>query len=445
MMTENAVHIENLSKIYKLYASPSDRLKETFHFFRKKYHHDFYALKNVSFDIEKGKTIGIIGQNGAGKSTLLKILTGVSTPSSGHYSVNGKVSSLLELGAGFNPDLTGLENIYFNGAIFGFSKQEMDEKIDKILAFADIGDFVNQKVRIYSSGMFVRLAFSVAVQVDPDILIVDEALSVGDIRFQQKCFRRMRAFRESGKTVLFVTHDQGTVINFCDYVYWIKDGEVFNHGIPSKVVKKYISYMSYDMETVDISEEPETEETSQTGASHILAVKSAPAGSGYVDWEDINVCSSFGEGGVEIIGIALYYKNGREKVNVLKGGEPVIFFMKLQVRQTIEDLGIGISVNDHLGNTIFAIPSFAYDFNFPKLTQGTTLCCKIMFNFPEIKNGKYSVSTAVAEGNQINHIQHHWLHDVCFVEISNTDLKCSLGSIVVKNSEFDISFDSEQG
>lgn len=444
-MTENAVHIDNLSKIYKLYASPSDRVKEAFHIFRKKYHHDFYALKNISFDIEKGKTIGIIGQNGAGKSTLLKILTGVLTPSSGQYSVKGKVSSLLELGAGFNPDLTGLENVYFNGAIFGFSKQEMDEKIDKILAFADIGDFVNQKVRVYSSGMFVRLAFSVAVQVDPDILIVDEALSVGDIRFQQKCFRRMRAFRESGKTVLFVTHDQGTVINFCDYVYWIKDGEVFDHGIPSKVVKKYISYMSYGMETVDTLEESETEVTSQTGHAHIVTGKSGPARSDDVDWEDIKDCSSFGEGGIKITGIALYHRDGHEKVNVLKGGEPVAFFMKLQVRQTIEDLGIGISVNDHLGNTIFAIPSFAHDFNFPKVIQDTILCCRIMFDFPEIKNGKYSVSAAVAEGNQINHVQHHWLHDVYFVEIANTDLKYSLGSIVVKNCEFKISLDSEQG
>ena len=438
-MTEIAVHIENLSKIYKLYTSPSDRLKETFNFFKKKYHKNFYALKNISFDIKKGITIGIIGENGAGKSTLLKILTNVLTPSSGSYVVNGKVSSLLELGAGFNPDLTGLENVYFNGAIFGFSKQEINEKMDDILAFADIGEFIHQKVKIYSSGMFVRLAFSVAVQVDPDILIVDEALSVGDVRFQQKCFRRMRAFRESGKTVLFVTHDQGTVANFCDYVYWLKNGEVCEHGTPSRVIKKYMSYMSYGMETKKNKAESE---------EHMAIEKNTPVSGTTstskidrkIEWENINSCSSFGEKGVEITGIAFYHGNGIKKVNLLKGGEPVIFFMKIHINQAIGNLGIGINVNDHLGNTIFAVPSFVYDFNFPKLTQGTTLCCKIMFDFPEIKNGKYTISAAVAEGDQVNHIQHHWLHDVCFVEISNTDLKCYLGTIVIKNSEFDISY-----
>lgn len=442
-MTDIAVHIENLSKIYKLYSSPSDRLKETFHLFRKKYHQDFYALKNISFDIEKGKTIGIIGQNGAGKSTLLKILTGVLTPSSGRYSVNGKISSLLELGAGFNPDLTGLENVYFNGAVFGFSKQEIDKKIDDILAFADIGEFVNQKVRTYSSGMFVRLAFSVAVQVDPDILIVDEALSVGDMRFQQKCFRRMRAFKESGKTVLFVTHDQGTVNNFCDYVYWIKDGEVFEHGVPAQVVKKYISYMSYGMDTMESGDKVGQHDDSSAVVSAASEIKSGFGMSKAIEWEDIKACSSFGEGGANITGIAFYRRDCREKVNVIKGGEPVVFFMKLKINQTIENLGIGISVNDHLGNTVFAIPSFVYDFKFPRLTKGISLCCKILFDFPGIKNGKYSVSAAVAEGNMTHHVQHHWVHDVCFVEIANTDLKCSLGSIVVENSEFDVGFDSE--
>lgn len=437
-MTEIAVHIEDISKIYKLYASPSDRLKETFHFFRKIYHHDFYALKNISFDIEKGKTIGLIGQNGAGKSTLLKILTGVLTPSSGQYTVNGKVSSLLELGSGFNPELTGIENVYFNGALFGFSNREIDEKFDDILAFADIGEFINQKVKTYSSGMFVRLAFAVAVQVDPDILIVDEALSVGDMRFQQKCFRRLKAFKDSGKTVLFVTHDHGTVTNFCDYVYWIKDGVLFDHGVPAKVVKKYISYMSYGMDTNDNVDAVEPTGIPQKTKSGVGDAKE-------IEWEDISSCSSFGEGGVKISDIAMYYRDCKEKIHVIKGGESVTFFMKLHVKQTIENpgIGIGISVNDHLGNTVFAIPSFAYDVKFPKLLAGNSLCCKILFDFPEVRNGKYSVAAAVAEGTLANHFQHHWLHDIYFVEVVNTDLKYSLGTIVIKKSEFDISFESE--
>jgi len=432
-MSRIAVKVENISKVYKLYDSPSDRLKETFNLFRKKYHNDFYALNNISFEIEKGETIGIIGQNGAGKSTLLKILTGVLTPSSGSYSVNGKVSSLLELGAGFNPELTGLENVYFNGAIFGFSKQEMDEKLDKILAFADIGKFINQQVKTYSSGMFVRLAFAVAVQVDPDILIVDEALSVGDMRFQQKCFRRMRKFKDRGKIVLFVTHDQGTVINFCNYVFWLKDGEIFQQGKPKEVVKKYIAFMAYGSETDEKQEKTDKK-------SIAFPVNKSKQHGKMIEWQNVSECSSFGEGGAQITGVAMYHEGSAEKVSILKGGEPVVFYLRLKINEYIENAGVGISVADQLGNNIFAIPSFVYDFKIPALKKGEELICKIKFIFPEIKNGKYCISTAIAEGNQINHIQHHWLHDVYFVEISNNDLKYSLGHAVIKESEFDISF-----
>lgn len=234
-----AVSVDNLSKIYKLYTYPSDRLKETFHLFKKKYHKNFYALKNISFDIEKGKTIGVIGRNGAGKSTLLKILTGVLTPSTGNYSVKGKVSSLLELGSGFNQDLTGLENIYFNGSIYGFSRQEIDAKMDDIIAFADIGEFVYQKVKIYSSGMFVRLAFSVAISVDPDILIVDEALAVGDELFQRKCYGRIKELRQNGTTILFVSHGADTVVQLCDQVLLLDQGERLLFGDPKFVIAKY--------------------------------------------------------------------------------------------------------------------------------------------------------------------------------------------------------------
>ena len=435
-MSEIAVKIENLSKVYKLYHSPSDRLKETFHLFRKTYHEEFYALKDISFDIEKGKTIGIIGQNGAGKSTLLKILTGVLTPSAGRYTVKGTVSSLLELGAGFNPDLTGLENVYFNGAVLGFTQDEMDEKIDKILAFADIGKFIHQKVKMYSSGMFVRLAFSVAVQVDPDLLIVDEALSVGDIRFQQKCYRRMRDFKNSGKTVLFVTHDQGTVTNFCDYVYWLKDGHVFEQGLPKEVVQKYISYMSYGLETKASQALDHVEPV----RLNIVRESVKQQKDRIFHWEDISQCASFGEGGAEIVKIAMVHKDTDEKVNLLKGGEPVVFNFCLKVRDSLEAPGIGISVSDQLGNIIFSITSFVCDFQMPAVKQGDELSCKIGFNFPDIRNGKYSVSVAVAEGNLLNHNPHHWVHDVCIVEVANDDLKYSLGCVVVKDSRIDVCF-----
>lgn len=202
-----AIKVQNLTKVYKLYDKPIDRLKEALHPLKKKYHKDSYALNDVSFEIKKGETVGIIGKNGAGKSTLLKIITGVLTPTSGHVHVNGRIASLLELGAGFNPEYTGIENIYLQGTLMGYSHEEMKAKVDEILAFADIGDFVYQPVKMYSSGMFARLAFAVAINVDPDILIVDEVLSVGDIAFQSKCFNKFKEFQRGNKSIYTAKRD----------------------------------------------------------------------------------------------------------------------------------------------------------------------------------------------------------------------------------------------
>ncbi|MDD2888661.1 MAG: ABC transporter ATP-binding protein [Aliarcobacter sp.] len=240
-MNENiAIKVENLTKIYHLYGNPKDMLKELVHPFRKKYHHDYYALNDVSFEIKKGETVGIIGKNGAGKSTLLKMITGVLTPTFGNITVNGKIASLLELGAGFNPEMSGYDNIYLNGTIMGFSKEEMDLRVDAIIEFADIGEFVYQPVKSYSSGMFARLAFSVAINVEPDILIVDEALSVGDMLFQVKCMAKMRSMMESGVTVLFVSHDTHSIKMLCNKAIWIQNGNLLEYGDVGLVVNKYL-------------------------------------------------------------------------------------------------------------------------------------------------------------------------------------------------------------
>lgn len=240
MQRDLAVKAINLSKVYKLYDKPQDRFKETFHPFRKKYHHNFYALKDVSFEVKKGDTIGIVGINGAGKSTLLQIIYNVLTPTSGIIEVNGKTSALLELGSGFNPELSGIENVYYNGAIMGYSKEEIDDKLDTILTFADIGEFVNQPVKTYSSGMFVRLAFSVAIMVDPEILIIDEALAVGDIFFQAKCVDRMKKMiNDENVTLFFVSHDLTQVKSICQKAILLNNGEIINYGKSSEVVEKY--------------------------------------------------------------------------------------------------------------------------------------------------------------------------------------------------------------
>ncbi len=243
MHNEFAIKVNNLSKSYKLYDKNSDRLREVMSLRKKTYHKLHYALNNVSFDIRRGENVGIIGVNGSGKSTLLKILTGVVTPTSGAVEVNGKISALLELGTGFNPEYTGMENIFLNGTIMGYSKEEIQARLPSILDFADIGDFINQPVKTYSSGMFARLAFAVAVNVDPEILIVDEVLSVGDLRFQIKCMERMKQMMVGGTTVLFVSHDINAVRRFCSSAIWLNHGEIQSIGEVNKVADEYLEFL----------------------------------------------------------------------------------------------------------------------------------------------------------------------------------------------------------
>lgn len=239
-MKNIAIKVQNLTKVYKLYDSTRDRLKEVLNPFKKKYHKEFYALKNVSFEIYKGETVGIVGKNGAGKSTILKIITGVLTPTSGHVHINGKIASLLELGAGFNPEYTGIENIYLQGLLIGYTREETDKKLDKILQFADIGDFVYQPVKSYSSGMFARLAFAIAINVEPDILIVDEALSVGDAVFQAKCMLAMERIKQKGATILFVSHDINSVRSLCERGIFLKNGVLHAIGKAGDVAELYM-------------------------------------------------------------------------------------------------------------------------------------------------------------------------------------------------------------
>jgi teichoic acid transport system ATP-binding protein len=236
---ENAIEVEHLSKIYKLYDRRKDRLKDALGLTRKKLYREHYALNDVNFNVRRGETVGIIGTNGSGKSTILKIITGVLNPTSGNVKVNGRISALLELGAGFNMEYTGLENVYLNGTMIGFSKEEIDERLDDILAFADIGDFIHQPVKMYSSGMFVRLAFAVAINIDPEILIVDEALSVGDVFFQAKCYHKFEEFKKQGKTILFVSHDLSSISKYCDRVVLLNKGKKLDEGTPKAMVDMY--------------------------------------------------------------------------------------------------------------------------------------------------------------------------------------------------------------
>ena len=254
MNTDEAmIKVKHLTKVYKIFQKPAYRIKEALNPFHKRYSKDFYALNDVSFEVKKGGILGIIGRNGAGKSTLLKILSGVITPTEGSIEVNGKVAALLELGAGFNPELTGIKNIYLNGAIMGYTKDQVDEKIDEIITFADIGEFIYQPVKMYSSGMFARLAFSVNAIINPEILIVDEALAVGDMHFQIKCMDKMHDMMNNGTTILFVSHDINAVRRFCTHCLWLNEGTVMDYGPVNRITDAYEDFLK--MRELKISED----------------------------------------------------------------------------------------------------------------------------------------------------------------------------------------------
>lgn len=277
-----AIQVKDLEKIYKLYDKPSDRLKETFGFGRKKKHTEHHALKGINLTIRQGETVGIIGTNGSGKSTILKIITGVLNPTRGEVSVNGRISALLELGAGFNMEYNGIENIYLNGTMIGFSEKEIDEKMNDILEFADIGEYVHQPVKTYSSGMFVRLAFAVAINIEPEILIVDEALSVGDVFFQAKCYHKFEEFKKMGKTIVFVSHDLSSISKYCDRVVLLNQGVKLGEGRPKEMIDAYKQVL-VGQYTIEESGEERLLEDEQLRALAAGGKKSVAAGAGNVN------------------------------------------------------------------------------------------------------------------------------------------------------------------
>lgn len=430
-MSKITIEVRKISKIYKLYAQPLDRLKEVFHPLKKKYHKEFYALRDVSFTAGEGDIIGIIGKNGSGKSTLLQIITEVLTPSSGSITVNGSISALLELGAGFNPELTGLENVFFKSSLLGYSAEETKDKLDEILDFADIGDFIHQPVKTYSSGMYVRLAFAVAINVDPDILIVDEALSVGDYRFQKKCLRKIREFKEKGKTILFVSHNTFSVVEFCTKAIWLKDGKVHQVGVPSDVCKDYISFMSYGEESIKKSVKPSCGPIKDK----FPYTNDDTAG---IKWVDVDDCSFFGTGKAQIVSTCLYSaKTGREIVS-FEGGERVVFGVKIEVNDDLHKPIVGFHLCDSKGVFILGLNSYTLGVDIGELKQGDAKVVEFEFDFPYLRNGNYSFSPAIAEGTQAENIQHHWVHDALLVRLISADESANLGHYLVIKENFEI-------
>jgi len=407
MRAENAIEIRGLSKIYQLYDRPVDRLKEALSPLRRSRHTDFYALRDVSLDIRKGESVGIIGTNGSGKSTLLKIIVGVLNASGGAVDVDGRISALLELGAGFNPDYTGLENIYFNGTIMGFSREETDARVQKIVDFADIGEFMRQPVKTYSSGMFVRLAFATQIYSEPDILIVDEALSVGDMRFQQKCYRAMERLMKD-KTVILVTHDPGAVLRFCGRLIWLEKGSVRYDGEVDRGLKLYEDYLI--RQSIEESEGRGDFAFQESGAS---------ARGGETRRPIMPLAAEVrlkGSGAAEILGCELDHASSGRAAQIVEPGEDVVFRMKVRYDEYTAHPLVGLTVRDRLGNVVIGVNTETLRCALP--AGRGAMEYDIRFRMPPLNHGQYTISPAVASGVQDDHIQLCWADDAWLFEIA---------------------------
>ena len=414
---ENAITVKDVTKIYKLYDKPIDRLKEALNPFHKEYHKKFYALNNLSFEVKKGETVGIIGTNGSGKSTILKIITGVLTPPTGEVEVNGVISALLELGAGFNMDYTGIENIYMNGTMMGFSKKEMDAKLQEILDFADIGDFVYQPVKTYSSGMFVRLAFALAINVEPEILIVDEALSVGDVFFQSKCYRRMEEIRQKGTTILMVTHDMGSIIKYCDKVVLLNKGNFVAEGAPGHMVDLYKKILAGQMEGLEAAKDVDSDFSGET-AEKEQKEKTYQLSHGKLMKDSLTINSNrteYGDGRAEIYDLGLFDQRGN-LTNLLLKGEEFTIKEKIRFAAPIQSPIFTYTIKDKKGtdltgtNTMFEgtdiKPVKAGDEYEVSFTQKMTL-----------QGGEYLLSMSCTGFEQGEHTVYHRLYDVANITV----------------------------
>lgn len=446
MSSEIAIRVEGLCKEYRVYEKPSDRLKQTFapliaQLRRREtqlYYREFKALNDVSFTVRRGQTVGLIGRNGSGKSTLLQLICQTLTPSSGLVEVNGRVAALLELGAGFNPEFTGKENVYLYSSVMGLSQTDIDSRYDDIVAFADIGEFIGQPVKTYSSGMLLRLAFAVIAHVDADILIVDEALAVGDAFFVQKCMRFLRRFMETG-TVLFVSHDSSVVTNLCNHAIWLEKGNVIEQGDPKQVAEHYLESQYAEntpFEKPAAKQEVAEPKPEEDEGESIRQTDSQGEASDYTSEEDfydmrrewLNSSKwrndielfafdpdapSFGEKGAEVTSVVLRSEEGK-MLHWVVGGEAVHLQINCKAHHSLNSPIVGFVVKDRLGQTLFGDNTFLGTDPVP-MSADDNFIAHFEFRMPILPAGQYSVCVALADGTQQEHRQHHWIHDALIV------------------------------
>ena len=425
---EYAIEVNGLGKCYQIYDKPSDRLKQMLVRGRKQYYKEFWALKDVSFKIKKGETVGIIGRNGSGKSTLLQMICGTLNPTGGEVKVNGRVAALLELGAGFNPEFSGVENVYMAASLYGLSKEEVDQRFDTITTFADIGDHINQPVKTYSSGMFVRLAFAVIAHVDADILVIDEALAVGDAFFTQKCMRFLRDFMRGG-TVLFVSHDTASIKNLCNYAIWLDKGRVIHEGLPKQVCELYLEASYEAIQGKSTAQETKIHadiDTVLLKDRRVDYINSSNLRNDIELFEFNQNSPSFGVGGAKILDVKLLDKEANPLAWVV-GGEFIKLRILVAVDEYLESPIVGFFVKDKLGQVLFGDNTFITYQREPMVcVADRNMQANFEFCMPILPVGDYSITVAVANGTQAVHKQLHWMHDAIIFRSESSSVSTGL-------------------
>jgi lipopolysaccharide transport system ATP-binding protein len=435
--TELAINVSNLGKVYQIYDRPEDRLKFSIisrlrglaGLQSKSYYRKFWALRNVSLKVKKGETFGIIGCNGSGKSTLLQIVCGTLPPTHGKVDISGRVAALLELGSGFNPEFTGRENVYLYASILGLTKEEINARYNDILLFADIGSFIDQPVKTYSSGMVVRLAFAVVAHVDADILVIDEALSVGDVFFTQKCMRFLRDFKKT-KTLIFVSHDTGAVLNLCDKAILLKDGAIKFQGNSKEVVEKYLQK---DQSEIKDSNSNYQKNNRKKVDMRLKFINQTSLRNDIELFYCALKADSFGLGGATIKNVE-FLTFDDNLLTWIVGGETVKLEIHCLIKDELLSPIIGFQVKDRLGQVIFGDNTFLSYINNPvSAYSNQNLTASFEFIMPILPMGNYTVSVAIAEGTQKEHVQHHWLNDVIAFKSHSSSVCTGLVGLVNVN------------
>lgn len=431
-MSDPAITVAGVSKCYQVYDKPQDRVKQAIvprlrnalALPEKKYFSEFWALKDVSFEVRKGDTVGIIGRNGSGKSTLLQIICGTLSPSGGDATTRGRVAALLELGAGFNPEFTGRENVFMSAAILGLTRREIEARMDRILAFADIGHFIDQPVKVYSSGMYVRLAFAVSAHVDAEIMVIDEALAVGDAVFVQKCMRYLRSFRERG-TLLFVSHDTSSVLSFCQSAIWLDKGEVRSYGTAQETTQAYLEYCAQEsygdeikLQALDSRQVRKTSERSPIKTEDNLKIEI---------FDNISNSDGWKSGAASIVSVELENLDELGRPYFF-GGERVRLTVNAEAHSELKSPILGFFLKDSRGQSLFGEHTYTY-VEPMNVTSGQRLQAEFEFHLPLLPNGDYSMTVSVAEGDPVANTQHHWLHDAVMIKVSSPKLRYGLVGI----------------